>query len=109
MTDYTVVLKDYSEYVAGITRVLRASGHNPESAAGDAECDLAIEIWKRRYPEIDHLRSAELGMDEAWIACMESVATLAVIEDHPTVYFEDGIYFPDDDRFVLKAHETETE
>jgi hypothetical protein len=103
--DYTVVLKDYSEHPQGFTRVVFASGRGPENAAGEAECGIAIEIWKRRYPHIDHLASPhEIDMEDEWMACMEAVHTLAVIDGTPTVWFEDGIYFPDDDSgFVVNA------
>lgn len=89
-------INDY--HPSGTTRVVATSGRGPESAAGEAECGIAIEIWKRRYPGIDHLASrGEIDMDVEWMACMEAVHTLAVIEGRPTVWFEDGIYFPDDD------------
>lgn len=108
--DFTVVLKDYGHPSGppgtGETVVVRARGATPEHAAGEAECGVAIEIWKQRWPELDVLKSAELGMDDEWMACMESVHTLAVIDGLPTVWFEDGIYFPDyEGDFVLKAPE----
>lgn len=99
---YTVIVQDHSEHpTVPRTHSITAWGKHPEDASGEAECGQAIEVWKRRFPQCpDPIEVpedwTEQERDDAWRACMESVATLAVIEGHPQVWVEDAIFFPDE-------------
>lgn len=96
MAEYTVILADHSVHRnVDVTRALKVEGGFPEDAAGNAETALASEIWNRRYPDRGQPEThPDEFSDEDWIACMESVSTLAVIVGHPRVFVEDDIYDP---------------
>ena len=94
MSDFTVILADYSErsmsWTSPTTRVVQVEGNSPEDAAGTAEVVIASETWKRRHPNV--AIGANPQMDDEWITCMESVGTLVVIEGHPKTFIDDDIY-----------------
>lgn len=92
--DYTVIVADYGEHptIPRTRAILSPDQPTPEHAAGLAEVIVATETWERRYPDQGEPYDAEPRMDDEWIACMESVSTLAVIEGTPTVILEDDIY-----------------
>jgi hypothetical protein len=92
MTDYTVIVYDYSDTARGLMLAVQVQGDSPETAAGVAEVVIATQVWNRRHPGVGEPYNQEPRMDEEWIACMEAVDAKAVIEGHPRVYIEDDIY-----------------
>ncbi len=99
--DYTVIVLDHGSERWAVTKAVQTTGHSPEDAASDAECEVALNVWKHRHPGCTDPNDVPEGWsiterDCAWIDCMESVETIAVIEGHPRTYVEDAIYFPDE-------------
>lgn len=91
--DYTIIVHDYGESPSTPrTHAVQETADSPLNAASLGEIEIASATWHRRYPEQGEPYDANPRMDDEWMACMESVSVLAVIEGHPKTYVEDAIY-----------------
>lgn len=93
---YTVLVDDYSLCGASPSspqmRAIQVEVPGPEHAAGTAEVVVALETWRRRYPDRGEPQEEHTPEGDAdWIGCMESVSTIAVIEGWPVLMIGDDI------------------
>lgn len=105
---YTVIMQDRSEHymTIGTTRILIEEGDSAYDAAQYAEITLATEVFTKRHGEGIDPKGHGGGYDDEWIACMESVGVVAVIEGTPTTYFEDSIYDPSITDYIVNQEVT---